>query len=322
MASKPSVTLTFAGDADKLTRAMSDVGGASERLGHQVGDASEKMRHAGVSAEGLAEHTDTAETRAQGFADVLTGVKDGLSAWGDESLSTQDKLIAMGQAGADLAGGMTSFVIPAVAALGSGLKTGLGGALNFIAAHPIVFALLAIAAILVLLWTHSETFRRIVTAAFGAAADFVMHTLGGAFDWVVGKITWFIDASRQAADKVIGFFRGVGDGIAGAFRGALNFVADAWNNGIGRFSLSIPSWVPVLGGHTFSMPNIPRFHGGGLVPGMPGTEVPIIAQAGERLTRAGAASSDVTVRFAGNLADGLAELIMELIRVGKIVIEV
>jgi hypothetical protein len=218
MASKPSVTLTFAGDTDKLQKAMADVGSSHEKLGRQVSDTSDKLRHASVSAEGLAEHTDTAETRAQGFADVLTGVKDGLAAWGDESLSTQDKLIAMGQAGADLAGGLTSFVIPAVAALGSGLKTGLGGALNFVAAHPIVIFLILLAAVLVLLWTHSETFRRIVIASFGAAASFITGTLGGAFDWVMGKIHWFVDANEQAAQRIIGFFRGVGDGIAGAFR--------------------------------------------------------------------------------------------------------
>jgi hypothetical protein len=318
MASKPSVTLTFAGDSDKLTRAMGEVGGASERLGRQVGDASEKMRHAGASAESLAERTDTAETRATGFADTLSGVTDGLAAWGDESLSTQDKMIAMGQAGADLAGGMTGFLIPAIAAMSTGLKVHLLTAMNFVAAHPLVFALLAIAAILIWLLVPMDRVKAAFMSAFNAMGDIAVRVGHWIMDVWRGVIDWF----DKAPERFRAMMGGVGEAIKGAFKSAFNFVADLWNNGIGRLSFSIPSWVPIIGGNSFAMPHIPRFHGGGTVPGMPGEEVLILAQAGERVTRAGASSSPATVRFAGNLADGLGELIMELIRTRKIVIEV
>jgi hypothetical protein len=76
-------------------------------------------------------------------------------------------------------------------------------------------------------------------------------------------------------------------------------VADAWNNGIGRFSVTIPSWVPQFGGNSFSMPRIPRFHEGtNMVPGMPGQEVLAIVKAGETIGAAGPARP-ATLRFVG-----------------------
>lgn len=66
------------------------------------------------------------------------------------------------------------------------------------------------------------------------------------------------------------------------------------------FFFSIDDWFADLGdkltpfdnlGFDLRMPSLPRFHSGGVVPGPVGSEVPIIAQAGERVLPIGASGS-------------------------------
>ena len=63
-----------------------------------------------------------------------------------------------------------------------------------------------------------------------------------------------------------------------------NAIARLWNRGPGAIGFSIPEWVPGIGGNRFSVPDIPILHNGGIVPGNPGTETLIIAEAGEQVT--------------------------------------
>ena len=72
---------------------------------------------------------------------------------------------------------------------------------------------------------------------------------------------------------VSGFFTGVWDGItrgirnaagfiSGGFRSEFNQVATIWNNTLGKLHVSVPSWVPGMGGKGFDFPTIPTFAGG------------------------------------------------------------
>lgn len=347
---KPTVTLTFAGDSAGLTKAMGQVGEASKSMSDKVGQASKSMQESGKRAEELAEKTDTVDTRAMGFRDTITGLQDGFRGLTDSSLSTQDRLLMLGMGVGDLASGFTNFLIPAVAQAAGVLKTGLLTALNFIAAHPIILVLMALVLIFVLLWTNSETFRRIVIAAFNAVAEFTTRVLGAAWNWLVEKFSQFVEFHRLMLDRlkgwfgaawdwviskgrafldfylsmpgrIIGAFMTVSNGIAGAFRSAFNFVARAWNNTIGRLRWTVPGWVPGLGGASISAPQLPTFHTGGVVPGMPGQEVLALLRAGERVTPAGQGGSGVTMTFGGNVDSALASAIMYLIRSGQITIE-
>jgi hypothetical protein len=54
--------------------------------------------------------------------------------------------------------------------------------------------------------------------------------------------------------------------VLSPFRTAFNFIADAWNNTVGSLSFKVPGWVPGLGGKGFSMPHIPHFETGGIMP--------------------------------------------------------
>jgi hypothetical protein len=82
---------------------------------------------------------------------------------------------------------------------------------------------------------------------------------------------------------------GIKDAILWPYKTAFNLIAKLWNNTVGQLSFEIPSWVPGIGGKGFSMPKLPTFHQGGIVPGPMGAEVPILAMAGETVTPAGQA---------------------------------
>jgi hypothetical protein len=80
------------------------------------------------------------------------------------------------------------------------------------------------------------------------------------------------------------------------FRAAFNAIADMWNSTIGSLSWSVPGWVPGIGGNSINVPDIPRFHTGGTVPGAPGAEVLAVLQGGEEVTsRAGSVGGGDTV---------------------------
>ncbi len=144
-------------------------------------------------------------------------------------------------------------------------------------ANPIGLIIVGVAALIagiVFLATKTTFFQDIWRAVSG----FVMRSID---NWVA--------LFKALPDLVFGVFRSVANFITAPFRAAFNFIADGWNNTIGRLSWTIPSWVPLIGGNTISAPKLPKlqaFHAGGIVPGPFGTEVPILARAGERVLTA------------------------------------
>ena len=74
----------------------------------------------------------------------------------------------------------------------------------------------------------------------------------------------------------------------------------------------IPSWVPGMGGKGFSMPNLPTFHMGGVVPGNPGQAVPIMAMAGETVSRAGGGGTTININAGAIVTENqLADLVQK-----------
>ena len=70
-----------------------------------------------------------------------------------------------------------------------------------------------------------------------------------------------------------------------------------------------------VGGGTIGLPDLPEFHMGGVVPGRPGQEVPILALAGERVLPPGVDVANVeptVVRVV--FGDGVGDDLMQLIR--------
>ncbi|MCL1869764.1 MAG: hypothetical protein FWF90_05050 [Promicromonosporaceae bacterium] len=73
------------------------------------------------------------------------------------------------------------------------------------------------------------------------------------------------DGIKGAWNGAVSFFEGIGNSIKGAFKGAFNAVAGWWNHGPGSLSWTVPSWLPGIGGHTLSVPNIPMLATGGTI---------------------------------------------------------
>jgi hypothetical protein len=108
--------------------------------------------------------------------------------------------------------------------------------------------------------------------------------------------------------------RGYIDAVYGAFKTVFNAVASIWNNTIGKLSFKVPSWVPVIGGKGFDVPDIPMLADGGIVTG------PTLAMIGERgpeavipLNRAGAmGNTNITVNMpAGSNGDDVVRALQQ-----------
>ena len=108
--------------------------------------------------------------------------------------------------------------------------------------------------------------------------------------------------------------RGYIDAVYGAFKTVFNAVASIWNKTVGKLSFKVPSWVPVIGGKGFDVPDIPMLAEGGIVTG------PTLAMIGERgpeavipLNRAGAmGNTNITVNMpAGSNGDDVVRALQQ-----------
>lgn len=115
----------------------------------------------------------------------------------------------------------------------------LSGVFTLLAANPWVLAAVAIIAIGVAIWQNWDTVKQKGAALVG----------------------WF----QGAASTIGGVFSGIANAVSAPFKTAFNAVARAWNATIGKLSVSIPSWVPVIGGKSWSAPQIPLFAGGAVL---------------------------------------------------------
>ena len=173
-------------------------------------------------------------------------------------------------------------------------------------ANPIGLVILAIAALvaIVILIANKPTWFQ---DAWRVTWTFVKRIASNVWDWL-----------QKLPGKIGSVFKKVGGFISAPFRAAFNFVADAWNNTIGRLQWSVPSWVPIIGGNTIGVPNLPHFHQGGTVPGTPGTEVIGVLRAGERVIPAGqsgGSGGDLTLRSDGTpFANAVVAAVAEAVR--------
>ena len=169
-------------------------------------------------------------------------------------------------------------------------------------ANPIGLIIVGIALLIagiVYLATKTKFFQSLWKFAWNN----VKYVALGVWDWI-----------KSLPEKFSNVFQRVAKFITAPFRAAFNFIADAWNNTIGRLSWTVPGWVPFIGGNTVSVPHLPKFHRGGIVPGAPGAEVLGVLQAGERVTPAGQSAGARVVlelRSSGNRVD---DMLLEILR--------
>jgi hypothetical protein len=306
--------LAFEGDSTDLERTFTKVGAGAREMAGDFDKASGQAKSLDGAMGKVGGTVDASESKFMGTADVL----DGLATTMGLNIDGQ---IAMARGFGDIAGGLTS-----LGPLLSGLAAKLGitsvatwawnaaqTALNFVLSmNPIglvVIALAALAVGFVLAWKHSETFRDVVRGA--------MDTVGGWVSWVLDRFGDLWAFIRSLPGKISGLGQQMVEIITWPYRTAFNAISGIWNNTVGRLHFEIPSWVPGLGGKGFDMPNLPTFHMGGTVPGNPGQAVPILAMAGETVSRAGAGggATNVTIVVPGLVGseDALARKIQSLL---------
>lgn len=196
--------------------------------------------------------------------------------------------------------------------------------MTFVAAHPLMIALIALAAIFVLLWTRSETFRNIVMGVFNAVGDFVRTVFGGAINWIVDRFNGLISWFTSIPQRIGAAFGNIGGFLGDAFKAGLNMAIgyinwwiDRINNLIYGINLINPfSDIP-------NIPHIPRLHTGvSTVPGAPGTEMLAILQAGERVSTSSESSGGATsVHVSGDFNSLLYQAIKIGLKTGKLVIK-
>lgn len=92
-------------------------------------------------------------------------------------------------------------------------------------------------------------------AVMSTIINSIMTVLQGVTDFVSGVFTGNWELAWNGVSQI---FSGIVSGIEGTFKGVINGLIGALNNFIsGLNGISIPDWVPGIGGKSFSIPTIP-----------------------------------------------------------------
>lgn len=168
-------------------------------------------------------------------------------------------------------------------------------------------------------------FRDLYSRWVKPQVDLVRAIIGAVVDFISGRFDALKSALSVVGDAFVSVFTGIRDTVqtafefvAGVIKGALNGIIGLANGAIGalnKVSVSVPSWVPGIGGKEFGidLPNIPLLANGGdimqgglAIVGDAGPEVLQLPQ-GARVTpldRATAGRGDINIEIN---ADGVIE---------------
>lgn len=118
---------------------------------------------------------------------------------------------------------------------------------------------------------HS-TFDQIANTV-GTVLGYLLDAMGGICDFLAGAFT---GSWQQAWDGIVGYLKGAVNTIIGLLNGMLGRFSSAVNSaiaGANNLSFSIPDWVPIIGGRSFSpnlsymnTPQIPYLAQGAVLP--------------------------------------------------------
>lgn len=298
------VTLGVRVDDKQAVAGFKNVGSAAKGMAGDLDKAESEARQFGSSMDSVGAAVGGTESKFMGTADLLDGLGSafGLPLGGAVGLT---------RAFGDLSGGfevvqgfLTSGVgkmkdfaaailqSSTVTKAWTGIQTAFNAVMNMNPAIAITTAVIALGAALVVAYQKSETFRNIVQGAFRIVKD-------------AAEDVWNFIAGL--ADGIWSVATAIKDALIWPYKTAFNAIAKFWNNSVGSLSFKVPSWVPGIGGKGFEMPKLPTFFMGGVVPGSPGSAVPIMAHAGETVVRAGqGAGTTVVVNFNGVVGDPAA----------------
>lgn len=297
---------SLANEADNL-QAAADAAKAEADAARGSGKAAEDAANAKAVAAQKAADAKRAEAEAANKAateetglttallagalatDALSGVTDFLT------LAFKSNIGQMVLAKASMIAHATwSGIVKAATVAWTGVQWLLNVALSANPIGLIIIAIAALVAIIVLIATKTTWFQDLWTVAWG----WIKKTALDVWEWL-----------KRLPGLIGNAFKSIAEFVYAPFRTAFNMVARAWNNTIGRLSWTVPSWIPIIGGHSISAPKLPTFHKGGVMPGAPGTEGLALLQAGETIIPAGQSSGQPVVIQAGS--SGLDRLFLQ-----------
>lgn len=328
MASKNTVTLAFAGDDEQLQKTLDRVERGTKDMTDKVDRSSADLRSSsqkvGQGFDKVGERADASETRIMGLRDTVDGTAAIMQGPGEAGIS------AYLQGWADLASGLYNFAVPAIKAVvttsleqiattAKAAAATAAGVAQQVAQWVVLGAqATAHAAKVAAAWVISMGPIALVAAAVAGLVvvfvknwDTIKEVVAAGARWVGDRI-----------EELVGFFsqlpRRIGDALAtlaeiitSPYRLAFEGVKRVWNATLGGFGFSFGGWDPPGPGPKvpgFSF-RIPEMHAGGIIPGPPGTEVPIMAMAGERMSARGqgpATTVQITVMTLDTQAAGPA----------------
>jgi len=310
------VTLTFAGDTEKLEKSFDKVGAGAKTMSDKVGASTSAVDEHGNAMGRMGDKADGAEANLIGVVDIMSGTatimqgpaKVGMGAyiqgWADLAGGLAPVLISLAQVKIATIGNTiataASTVAQGAAKAATAVWTGVQWLLNVaLTANPIgllIVGIAALIAIIVLIATKTTWFQDAWRVAWGAIKSVAMSV----WDWL-----------SALPGKIGAVFSGIAGTISGPWKAAFNGIANAWNNSVGRLSFTVPAWVPLIGGKTFSAPRLPTFHRGGIVPGTPGQDVVAVLQAGERVIPRAQAQAGAGGSAGGDVINVYVTLSME-----------
>jgi phage-related protein len=115
----------------------------------------------------------------------------------------------------------------------------------------------------VAIWTAISNALSATTGVMKASWTTLWAAIKPIFD-VIGKAgaaVW--DGIKWAAEAAGNVIKGIWNAIVGAVKAVWNAIAGVWN---GIPSVTVPDWVPLVGGSTFSLPKMPTLWHGGETP--------------------------------------------------------
>ena len=328
MPGKNQVTLDFAGDTTKLDKAFTHVGTAADTMSGKVHATSGKFEDLGGKTDDVATKSsrtygaigalgsgfELAGIGGSGFATALGGV-----ALGFDALSGITDLASVALESNRLktiAAKTQQVIIAGATKAWEGAQWLLNAALDANPIGLIVLAIIALIAIVVIIATKTDWFQRLWHTAWGAiksaakaVGDWFSKTLWPGiktvYENIKGGIDDVVDFFKGIPGKITAAVKGMWNGMVDAFKDALNAMSDKWNS----WSRTLNTGLAIVSPFAPSIPKLPKFHSGGVVPGAPGSEMLAILQAGERVTPA-----SQTGGSGGTVYVDLGEPIMAMIR--------
>lgn len=240
--------------------------------------------HGASSAEAKQALVDLSQAQLdakQATEDGLQAQRDGTQASIDMKQATIDQkgaAVDLSEANSNLASSNSALgKVSDYANLVGGALAGLSGIIGSITAiqwlwnvaldaNPIgivVIAVAALVAVIIYLAVKTQFFQTIWKAIWGVIGGTVKATWNSIKSMTNTFVGWMTGIWKQIPKAISSAFHNLSALLSAPFRIAFNAIAWYWNNTIGRLHFSIPSWVPGIGGASFSVPHIPSLAVGG-----------------------------------------------------------